>query len=71
MCYSAQVNQLARKLNRQMGLKLDYVESERLFFRRLEDPSITVSRGFESNFDAPQNDQEKRIKAAIDEHRSR
>jgi len=70
MCYSAQVSQLARKLNRQMGLKLDYVESERLFFRRLEDPSITISRGFESNFDDPQNDQEKRIKGAIDEHRS-
>ena len=71
MCYSAQVSQLARKLNRQMGLKLDYVESERLFFRRLEDPSITISRGFESNFDDPQNEQEKRIKGAIDEHRSR
>jgi putative SOS response-associated peptidase YedK len=71
MCYSAQVNQLARKLNRQMGLKLDYVESERLFFRRLEDPSIVISRGFESNFDDPQNDEERRIKGAIDEHRSR
>jgi hypothetical protein len=54
-----------------MGLKLDYVESERLFFRRLEDPSITISRGFESNFDDPQNEEERRIKGAIDEHRSR
>ena len=71
MCYSAQVSQLARKLNRQMGLKLDYVKSERIFLRRLEDPSITISRGFESNFDDPQNAEEERIKGAIDEHRAR
>jgi hypothetical protein len=70
MCYSAQVSQLVRKLNRQLGLQIDYVESERLFFRRLEDPSIVISRGFEANFDDPQNDHEKRIKNAIDEHRS-
>jgi putative SOS response-associated peptidase YedK len=71
MCYSAQVSQLARKLNRQLGLTLDYVESERLFVRRLDDPSIVISRGFESNFDDPQNEQDRRIKGAIDEHRSR
>lgn len=47
MCYSAQVSQLARKLNRQLGLQIDYVKSQRLFFRRLEDPSIVISRGFE------------------------
>jgi hypothetical protein len=71
MCYSALVNQHAKKLNRQFGLKLDYVESERLFLRRLDDPSIIISRGFEANFDDPQNEDEKRIKVAIDEHRSR
>lgn len=71
MCYSAQVVQVAKKLHRQLGLRLDYVESEKLFFRRLEDPSLVISRGFESNFDDPQNDQERRIKGAIDEHRSR
>ena len=50
---------------------MDYGEVERLFFRRLEEPGITVSRGFEANFDEPANDQERRIKAAIDEHRTR
>jgi putative SOS response-associated peptidase YedK len=71
MCYSAQVIQMARKLHRQLGIRLDYDEVERLFFRRLDDPSINISRGFEANFDDPATDQERRIKGAIDEHRSR
>jgi putative SOS response-associated peptidase YedK len=71
MCYSAQVVQMARKLSRRLGIRMDYAEVEKLFFRRLEDSSINVSKGFEANFDEPANDQERRIKAAIDEHRSR
>src|ERR1700716_869970 len=71
MCYSAQVVQMARKLHRQLGIRLDYDEIERLFFRRFEDPSLSISRGFEANFDDPTNDQDRRIKGAIDEHRSR
>jgi putative SOS response-associated peptidase YedK len=62
---------MARKLSRQLGIRMDYAEVEKLFFRRLEDSSITVSRGFEANFDDPVSDQEKRIKGAIDEHRWR
>jgi putative SOS response-associated peptidase YedK len=62
---------MARKLHRQLGIRLDYDEIERLFFRRLEDPSLSISRGFEANFDDPTNDQDRRIKGAIDEHRSR
>jgi putative SOS response-associated peptidase YedK len=50
---------------------MDYAEVETLFFRRLEDPGVNVSRGFEANFHDPATDQERRIKAAIDEHRSR
>jgi putative SOS response-associated peptidase YedK len=71
MCYSAQVIQMARKLHRQLGIRLDYDEVERLFFRRLDDPTINISRGFEANFDHPATDQERRIKGAIDDHRSR
>jgi putative SOS response-associated peptidase YedK len=71
MCYSAQVVQMARKLHRQLGIRLDYDEIERLFFRRLEDPGLNISRGLEANFDDPANDQDHRIKGAIDEHRSR
>jgi putative SOS response-associated peptidase YedK len=54
-----------------MGIRLDYEEAFRLFTQRLEDPSIVISRGFEANFENPANEQERRIKAAIDEHRSR
>lgn len=71
MCYSAQVIQMARKLSRQLGIRLDYDEVEKLFFRRLDDPSLIISRGFEANFDDPATDQARRIKGAIDEHRSR
>jgi putative SOS response-associated peptidase YedK len=65
------VVQVIRKLHRQMGIRLDYEEAFRLFTQRLEDPSIIISRGFEANFENPANEQEHRIKAAIDEHRSR
>jgi putative SOS response-associated peptidase YedK len=71
MCYSAQVRQVVRKLYRELGIRLDYAEAESLFMRRLDDPTLAISRGFEANFDQPVNDQERRIKAAIDEHRTR
>jgi hypothetical protein len=47
------------------------VVGSELFFRRLDDSSINISRGFEANFDDLATDQERRIKGAIDEHRSR
>jgi putative SOS response-associated peptidase YedK len=62
---------MARKLHRQLGIRIDYDEVERLFFRRLDDPSFNISRGFEAIFDDPTTDQQRRIKGAIDEHRSR
>jgi putative SOS response-associated peptidase YedK len=71
MCYSAQVVQVVRKLHRELGIRLDYDEAFKLFMRRLDDPSLAISRGFEANFDAPANDPERRIKLAIDEYRSR
>lgn len=71
MCYSAMVVQGAKRLARQLSLQLDYVESERLFESRLEDPSITISRGFEANFEEPQNETERRIQGLIFEHRKR
>jgi putative SOS response-associated peptidase YedK len=71
MCYSAQVVQVVRKLHRELGIRLDYAEAEKLFLRRLDDPSLAVARGFEANFDSPATEQERRIKAAIDAHRAR
>jgi len=71
MCYSAQVVQVVRKLHRELGIRLDYEEAFKLFMRRLDDPSVLISRGFEANFEDPGSERERRIKAAIDEHRSR
>jgi putative SOS response-associated peptidase YedK len=71
MCYSAQVVQGARKLFRELGARLDYEQSEKLFLRRLEEPGLLISRGFEANFEQPANAAERRIKAAIDLHRAR
>ena len=51
MCYFAQVIQMARKLHRQLSIRIDCYEADRLFFRRPDDPSLNVSRGFEANFD--------------------
>jgi putative SOS response-associated peptidase YedK len=71
MCYSAQVVQVIRKIHRDLGIRLDTTEALNLFMRRLADPSIVISRGYEANFDDPSTDEERRIKALIDEHRSR
>jgi putative SOS response-associated peptidase YedK len=71
MCYAAQVIQLVRKLNRELGIRLDYDEAEKLFVRRLDEPTLNVSRGFEANFDEVSTDQGRRIKTAIEAHRSR
>jgi len=60
-----------RKLHRQLGIRIDYAEAEKLFFRRLDDPTVNISRGFEANFSEPADEQGRRIKAAIEEHRSR
>jgi putative SOS response-associated peptidase YedK len=70
MCYSAQIVQVVRKLYRQLGIRLDYAEAERLFLRRLDEPTLNISRGFEANFDEPQTDEGRRIKQAIDRHRA-
>lgn len=71
MCYSAQVVQDLKKLFRELNVFMDYEEAERIFLLRLDDPTVNISKGFEANFDNPSNDVERRIKAAIDEHRSR
>jgi len=71
MCYSALVVQDLKKLFRELQVFMDYEEAERIFLLRLDDPTVNVSKGFEANFDTPTNGAERRIKAAIDAHRSR
>lgn len=71
MCYSALVIQDLKKTLRELNVFMDYEEAERIFLLRLDNPTLNISKGFEANFDQPANDAERRIKAAIDEHRAR
>lgn len=71
MCYSAQVKQVLRDYLRKFNIRLDYEEALRLFLERERNPSIIISRGFESNFDEPKSALERQIKDLIEAHRSR
>jgi hypothetical protein len=53
MCYSAPVVQVIRRLHRELGIRLKYTEALNWFLRRLDDPSVVISRGFDANFDVP------------------
>jgi putative SOS response-associated peptidase YedK len=71
MCYSAQVNQSLKRLTRRFNAQVDFEQIERTFRRRIQDPrGFLISRGFEFNFDNPESEAEKRIKALIDEYRT-
>jgi putative SOS response-associated peptidase YedK len=69
MCYSAKVIQSLREYARLMGASADYAQIEALIQARLTDSSIRIPRGFERNFDQPQNEAEQRIRALLDQAR--
>ncbi len=72
MCYSAQLEQEIKKLERMARAQADYEAYERLFELRLEDESqAIIPKAMEANFDAPSNAVERRIKKRIDEYRKR
>lgn len=69
MCYSAKVWQQIKEYMRHHNVVPDFDQFERLFQRRLSDPSLRVPRAFEENFSEARTPQERRIKSLIDEHR--
>jgi hypothetical protein len=71
MCYSAKVWQRIKEYMRYRGVALRYGQYELLFQRRLTNPGQRIPRGFEDNFAHPENEQERRRKALIDEHRGK
>ncbi len=71
MCYSAMVEQNLKKLARMVAAEVDFAAVEELFTLRLADDSIKVGRALEANFDAPASPAEERIRALIDQHRTR
>jgi len=69
MCYSAEILNIQREYL-EFGIRLDYIEAERIFIQRKADPRIKIPRAFEAYFDNPRNAEEKRIKELIEEHRA-
>jgi putative SOS response-associated peptidase YedK len=70
MCYSAQIEAEIRRLQRQEGITIDYLQAERIFLRRLANPRIRIPRAFEANFDRPSTPEEKRIGELIEQYRT-
>ena len=71
MCYSAKVWQKVKEYMRYRGVVPRFDHIELLMRRRLSDPTIRIARAFEHNFAQPENAQERRIKALIDEYRGK
>ena len=72
MCYSARILADYRRYVRMFGAAASLAEFVDLFLRRLNDPEarIIVPKGVEAAFDEPQNDDERRVKEAIDSYRT-
>ena len=70
MCYSAQIWAEYRKYCRAFGAKLDIGAYAELFWGRLEDARIKITKAMEDEFSIPESDKERRIKEAIDKHRT-
>jgi len=68
MCYSAQIVADYREYIRHYGAGLSIGEFVDLFWRRNADPSVKIPKAMEAAFGSPQSDEERAVKAAIDEH---
>ena len=68
MCYSAQVVQDYKKYVRVHGATLNIHEFFDLFWRRLKDKRIKIPKAMELAFADPQTEEERRIRALVDEH---
>lgn len=68
MCYSALVWADYRRYIREFGAQLDIGSFYDLVWRRMSDPKIKIPKAVEAAFMTPQTDQERAIKALIEEH---
>ena len=69
MCFSAIAVQSYKEFVRLFGATISYQEFYDLFWRRKHGSKIKVPRAMEDAFAHPENDDERAIKALIDEHR--
>ncbi len=65
MCYSAIVKQQVKKLGIQFEARIDYELMQNMFYRRLSDDKIKISKALEAEFEDPQNSEEKEIHELI------
>jgi len=71
MCYSAQVQANYRKYVRAWGADISLAEFFRLYWDKTQGHKLRTPKALDDAFAQPQNDDERRIKALIDELRSR
>jgi putative SOS response-associated peptidase YedK len=71
MCFSARVRQDLRDLARRFGAEIAWEMFADVFKRRLHAGEFKASRALERNFDDPQSDIERSIKADIDAFRKK
>jgi putative SOS response-associated peptidase YedK len=69
MCFSAIAVQSYKEFIRLFGATISYQEFYDLFWRRKQGAKIKVPRAMEDAFSNPENDDERAIKALIDEYR--
>lgn len=71
MCYSAQIWADYRRYKRAYGSEIDIATFAELFWSRLENPRIVITRGVEAAFEHPTNEADRAIWEAIELHRTR
>lgn len=69
MCFSAQVEQKLKTLQRKHGAKVDTKAFAHLFAARLENKAIKIPKGMEANWDQPDSAEDEQIHDLIAQYR--
>lgn len=67
MCYSAQIKQDYRDYVRRFGADIGIHEFVELYWRRRKGEKISIAKGMDAAFSDPKTDEERKIKALIEE----
>jgi putative SOS response-associated peptidase YedK len=68
MCYSAQVEQELKDLERYYDCDIDWGSFEDIFAQRMDDPGIKIAKALELNFLNPKTPVQERIKTLINQY---
>jgi putative SOS response-associated peptidase YedK len=68
MCYSAQVWQSYQKYVRVWGADISIAEFVDLYWLRTQSSNVKIAKAMDASFENPQTDDERHIKATIDEY---